>query len=67
MNRLNHLDDCVDDVKQVAAANHAVAEQNQRKWEKRWYLGIGIVVGMTLLAGSGTISLKSLIELFAKL
>jgi len=59
VHRLNHLDECVDDVKKVAA-------ENQRIWEKRWYIGIGIVVGITLLAGSGTISLKTLIDLLSK-
>lgn len=60
VNRLDHLDECVDKVKLTSA-------ENQRLWEKRWYIGIGILVGMTMLAGSGTISLKTLIELFSKL
>lgn len=58
MSHLKHLDDCVDDVKKQAAVR-------DRIWDKRWATGIGIIIGACLVTGSGTISLKHLIELIA--
>lgn len=57
--RLNHLDECVDGVKKEAS-------DREKKWDKRWNIGLGIVLAFIVAAGSGTISLKSLLELMGK-
>ena len=33
-----------------------------KNFNKRWYIGVGIFCGVMMLAGSGTVSLKSLLE-----
>jgi hypothetical protein len=65
--RLDHLDECVDSVKVQAAENAELVRANAQKWDGRWKLGIGIVIGVALATGSGTVSLKSLLDLFGKI
>ncbi len=60
LERLHHLDDCVDDVKKDNVAR-------DKKWDKRWNITIGAMGTMFFLSSSGTVSLKSLIELLSKL
>lgn len=67
MQRLDHLDECVDSVKVQAAENAELVRANAQKWDGRWKLGIGIVIGVALATGSGTVSLKSLLDLFGKI
>lgn len=37
-----------------------------KAFNKRWLIGIGIFCGVVIAAGSGTVSLKSLVELLGK-
>ena len=65
--RLNHLDQCVDGVKVQAEANAAEARKNARLWDRRWWIGLGVVGTLIFISGSGFVSLKELIGLLAKL
>jgi hypothetical protein len=67
VNRLNHLDDCLDDAKNHAASNFKVIQEKLSAWDTRWKIGLGIIVGMIVASGSGVVSLKSFIELLAKI
>lgn len=56
---LMHLHDCMHQVKDDATKRDKV-------WDRRWSMGIGIIIGVCLITGSGTISLKHLIEFLTK-
>ena len=65
--RLDHLDECLDEAKQHAASNFNELKEKLSRWDTRWKIGVGIIVGMIAAAGSGVVSLKSLIELIGKI
>lgn len=65
--RINHLDECLDDAKTQAAKDAAIIKQKLDTWDSRWKYGIGIIIGAILVSGSGTVSLKTLLELLGKL
>lgn len=72
--QLNHLDDCVDSVRTEAVENASAVNEKLRVWEKRFDLWSGrlksalwVLLGAVLAAGSGTVSLKSLIDLIGKI
>jgi hypothetical protein len=67
VNRLNHLDTCVDSVKVQAEENAELARKNRDLWDRRWWIGIGFVAALIFLSGSGFVSLKQLAELVSKL
>jgi|GEM_PF-6009879 len=67
IDRLNHLDACVDGVKVQAENNADLARRNRDIWDRRWWIGIGFVTALIFLSGSGILSLKELIGLFSKL
>ena len=54
--KMDHLDKCMDSVRETVA-----------KWDRRFLLGLGIIAGLILASGSGTLSLKALIDLLTKL
>ena len=55
--RLDHLDECVDGVKNQHRETQAV-------WEKRWYIGIGLVGGVLIASG---LSLWKIVEILGKI
>ena len=65
--RINHLDVCLDEAKTQAAKDAAIIKKKLDTWDGRWKYGIGIIIGTILASGSGTVSLKSLIDLLSKL
>jgi len=67
VSRLNHLDTCIDGVKEQAAENAGLVRQNMETWDRRWWVGLGFVGALIFLSGSGLLSLKELLALFAKL
>ena len=67
VSRLNHLDNCLDEAKENAKGNFESIREKLSEWDVRFKVGLGVIVGMVIAAGSGTISLKSLIEWFSKL
>lgn len=42
-------------------------KEELKTFNKRWLIGIGIFCGVVIAAGSGTVSLKSIIELVGKI
>lgn len=64
--RINHLDECVDGVKEVAEKNAEIVRSNIEIWNRRWWIGMGVVAGVCVVTGSGTISLKSLLDVLGK-
>lgn len=67
INRLNHLDECVDGVKVQAEENAVEARKNARIWDRRWWIGLGVVGALVFFSGSGFVSLKELVNLFQKI
>ena len=67
LSRMDHLDECVDDVKSHAASNFSAVQAKLSQWDSRWKVALGIIVGMIIMAGSGTVSLKTLLDLLAKI
>lgn len=63
--RIDHLDECVDSVKEEAVKNTASIHSKLSVWDKRMYIGIGLILGMIAAAGNWG-GLKWLIELFSK-
>jgi hypothetical protein len=66
VDRINHLDECVDSVKVQAEEIAEESRNNARLWDRRWWVGIGIMGTLVFVSGSGVISLKELIQLVAK-
>ena len=64
ISRLNHLDECVDGVKVQAEQNAEKARKNERLWDRRWWIGLGVVGTLIFISGSGFVSLKELVALF---
>lgn len=67
ISRLNHLDDCVDGVKSQAEENAKSVRDNQQLWDRRWWIGLGVVGALIFFSGSGFVSLKELVGLLSKL
>ncbi len=66
VSRLNHLDSCVDSVKVQAEKNAEYARRNERLWDRRWWIGLGIVGTLIFFSGSGFVSLKEFVNLLSK-
>lgn len=62
--RLDHLDNCVDDAKKQSAENFRAIEARLDKWDRRWLIGFGILIGIMILQSSGTMTL--LMEIISK-
>lgn len=67
VNRINHLDDCVDGVKVQAEKNAAKVDKNHQLWDRRWVAGLAIIGTLIFVSGSGFISLKELVAVIVKL
>lgn len=70
LSRINHLDECLDDAKIQSAKDAAIIKKKLDTWDERWTrwkIGFGVIIGAILASGSGTVSLKTLIDLLAKL
>ncbi len=67
ISRLNHLDDCVDGVKVQAEDNAELSRKNERTWDRRWWVGLGVVGTLIFISGSGFVSLKELVGLLQKI
>ncbi len=67
LEKLHHLDDCVDGVKDDVKGVKIDNIERDKKWDRRWNIAIGAMGTMFFLSSSGTVSLKSLIELLSKL
>lgn len=65
--RLNHLDQCLDGAKLQAAENFSAIQKKLTEWESRWKFALAFLLGAIIAAGSGTVSLKSLIDLLEKI
>lgn len=66
-NHLVHLDECVDEGKKEARERDKESREWEKSWDKKLNIAVGIVVGLIFAAGSGTVSLKTLIEGLGKL
>jgi hypothetical protein len=67
VSRLNHLDDCLDDAKGQAAADFATIQAKLAQWDKKWWVGVGVIIGVVLISAGGPVSIKGLIELLSKI
>lgn len=71
LNRLNHLDECLDGAK-VKMAEHVEEVREKMRiwdqtWDRRWWVGLGFIAAIVFISGSGFVSLKQLVELIAKI
>ncbi len=66
MRRLNHLDECVDGVKIQAEENAELSRKNERIWDRRWWIGLGVVGSLIFIGGSGPFSLKEVLNLLSR-
>lgn len=65
--RINHLDGCVDDVKKQILEHGEALEKNMQTWDRRWWVGLGFVGALMFLSGSGFVSLKSALDVISKI
>jgi hypothetical protein len=65
VDRLNHLDVCLDEAKVQSAENFVAIQKKLSTWDNRWKYAIGVIVGAVLVAGSGTVSLQNLLHWIA--
>ncbi len=49
-----HIHACMHDVKEAV-----------NRWDKRWWIGVGILAGLAFASGGGIISLQSVIKLLS--
>ncbi|MGC2150787.1 MAG: hypothetical protein WA618_01995 [Terriglobales bacterium] len=66
LDRINHLDDCVDNVKSQVLQHGEELRKNMLTWDRRWWAGLGFVAALIFLSGSGFVSLKSIVDIFSK-
>ncbi len=67
VHRINHLDKCIDEAKHQTASNFAAIKNKLQAWDTRWKIALAVILTMIFVSGSGPASLKSIIELIAKL
>jgi hypothetical protein len=67
VSRVSHLDECVDGVKIQAEQIADLARENRQLWDRRWTIGVTVVVVLIFVSGSGWVSLKEVVGLAAKL
>jgi hypothetical protein len=70
VNRLNHLDECIDTVRHQAAEHAELVRKNARIWDERWFFGKGAfwtaaALG-SILGGIGLFRLSEILSALAK-
>jgi hypothetical protein len=70
VNRLNHLDECIDSVRNQAAENADLVRKNSQVWDERWFFGKGAfwtaAALATILGGIGLVRLNEILNALAK-
>lgn len=61
---LDHLHDCVHEVKNDVKSFKQDVSIREKIWDKRWYIGVGLVGGVLAVSG---LSLGKLFELISKI
>lgn len=67
ISRLNHIDDCIDGMKVQVETEAKLAREDREKLAGLLKIGLGIILGMMLLSGTGPVSLHSLISVLSKI
>ena len=57
--RLDHLDMCVDKLQ-------VKMDRNMQTWDRRWWIGVGLIFALAFSTGGGSFSLKTLLGVLGR-